>query len=134
MFNNAPMFKANGTISPAVFVKIDTTGDGLAIQAAAATDLTVGVSQVGMKRAPGLPGSDNTIAAQAGDMIQVYSIGDVCLLTFGGTVTRGDLLTSNASGQGITTTTTGNWCGARALQSGTTGSQGLVQIVGCFHT
>jgi hypothetical protein len=125
--NNAPTFRANGTIGPSKFVKIDTTADGMCLQATAG-DPIIGISQVGMRRTPGLAGSDIAIAALAGEVIQVWGLGDVCPLTFGGTVTRGDLLMSDANGNGITATGT-NECGARALQSGVSGGTGLVQIV-----
>lgn len=137
MFNNQPVFKANGTIAPSVFVKIDTSADGYVIQATDGSsshgDVAIGISQPGMKRPPGVAGSDTTIAAEAADPILVYSLGDVCLLTFGGTVTRGDYLKSDANGKGITASTTADNVGAIALQSGTSGTKGLVQIVNLAH-
>jgi len=127
VFNNQPQFKANGTIAPSRLIKIDTTGDGLALQAGAG-DKCLGISQSGMKRAPGLPGSDTAIAAEAGDPVQVYALGDVAMLTLGGTVARGDYLKSDATGRGVTASS-GDEVGAVALQSGTVGTLSLVQVL-----
>lgn len=127
-FNNQPVFRAGGTIAPLRFVASDGN-PGTVIQSAAATSLHIGVSQPGMKRAPGLPGSDNAIAAEVGDPIHVYGIGDVCLLTAGGTVNEGDMLTSDATGRGITTVTDGDEVGAQALQNGAVGELILVRIL-----
>ena len=119
MFNNELSFKAGGTIAPASFVKFDTSADEQVV-AAGAGDPVIGVSQEGMKRAPGLPGSDTAIAAESGDTVHVYGWGNDCLLTLGGTVTRGDYLKSDASGFGVTASS-GDETGAIALQSGTSG-------------
>jgi hypothetical protein len=127
-FNNEISYRANGTIAPCRFVVIDTTADERVIQASAATTELVGISQEGQKRTPGLAGSDTTIAAEAGDSLRVHGLGNDCLLTLGGTVTRGDLLTSDANGQGITASA-GNFVGAIALQSGTSGVKIRVQVV-----
>lgn len=121
MFNNQTPFKANGTIAPSVFVKIDTSGDHLVIQATAGSR-TIGISQQGMKRAPGLTGSDTTIAAQAGDALMVFTWGDDAPITCGGTVTAGDLLKSDANGKGVTSSADGDWVAAEALESGTSGA------------
>lgn len=127
--NNMFVAKANGTIAPAVFVKLDTTADNAVIAAAANTDFTVGISQIGQKRAPGLPGSSTTIAAEAGDFIQLFGVGDVCLLTIGsGGCTAGDMLTSDGSGNGVTASSA-QIVGARALQTVAASAQALVQIL-----
>lgn len=125
-FNNAPGFKAGGTIAPSRFCKIDNTQDGAVVQAVAG-DYAPYVSQEGMKRTPGLAGSDNTIAAEANDVLRVYSPGDVCPLTIGAAVTRGDPLKSDASGRGITAAVAADNAMAIALQSG--GAAGAVILV-----
>jgi hypothetical protein len=88
-----------------------------------------------MKRAPGLPGSDTTIAAEANDPLQIFSLGDVCLLTAGsGGWTAGDYLKSDSSGRGITASSTGDLVGAIALQAASgTGVQALVQVAFIVH-
>ncbi len=130
-FNSAPSFVAGGTISPAVFVKIDTTAgaasDHTVIQATAGSKIH-GISQEGMKRAPGLPGSDTTIAAEVGNTLRVYGLGDECLLTLGGTITHGDYLKSDGSGFGVVASSTDE-IGAVALESGASGVKIRVQIV-----
>lgn len=129
--NNELSFKAGGTITPCRFVKGDTTADEQVVVAAANTDVIIGVAQEGMKRAPGLPGSDSTIAAESGDLVQVHSLGNDCLLECGGTVTRFDYLTSDSVGRGVTAST-GNIYGAQALQSGSTGSK--IRVLVLFGT
>lgn len=127
-FNNAISLKANGNIATSVFVTLDTAGDEQCVQSTTG-DLPFGISQEGMKAAPGLAGSDNTIAAAAGDLLRVYTIGDDCLLSVGGTVTRGDFLKPTGGGLGITATVGSDNVGAQALQSGTSGQKIRVQIV-----
>jgi len=128
-FNDAGVFRAGGTIAPSSFVKVSTAADNTALQCSAATDVVLGIAQVGMKRTPGLAGSDTAIAAQAGDVISIFSLGDVAPIQLGtGGCTRGDLLTSDSSGFGVTAST-GNEVGAQALQSGTVGAQVLSRIL-----
>jgi hypothetical protein len=128
--NNAGQFRANGTIGPSKYITPDTTADNMVLQATAG-QAPIGISQIGMKRAPGLPGSDVTIAAQVGDVVMVYALGDVTELVLGtGGCTRGDFLKSDANGAGVTATVVGtDEVGARALQSGTAGQLVLVQIL-----
>ena len=130
-FNAQPKVKATGNISPSVFVVIDPTADNCVLQASANTSVILGISQEGMKNAPGLTGSNNTIAAASGDPIQVFGIGDNCLLVAGtGGYTRGDLLMAEANtGKGITRTS-GKPYGAIALQSAAAGAKGRVVVTG----
>lgn len=112
--------RAGGTIIPARFVKWDTANDSQVVQAAANTDVIAGIATDAVKFAPGLTGSDNTIAAQVNDAIKVFRNTDLCLLETGGAVTRGDLLKSDSVGRGVTATATGtDEVGARAMQSST---------------
>ncbi len=146
--NNFSGFKANGTIAPSRFVVMDSAGDQLVLEAGGAS-VTVtggaisgtavpilGVSQVGMKRTPGLAGSDVTIAAAQGDVIQLYGLGDIAPIQLGGTVIRGDLLSCNGSTDGralavsqAAGTFLNTECGGRALQSGTANQIVLCQIL-----
>ncbi len=112
---NGVQFRAGGTIGPAVFVKLSTAADNTVLQAGAG-DPIIGISQVGQRRVPGLAGSDPTIAAIAGEFVEVFIIGDVAQLTAGAAFTRGDFLMSDANGDGITATTVLE-VGAVALQS-----------------
>ena len=127
-FNNAISLKANGTIRPSVFVTLDTAGDEQVVQSTTG-DLPFGVSQEGMKRTPGLTGSDNTVAAEAGDLLRIYGLGDDCLLYCGGTVTAADFLKPTGGGLAITATVGTDKIGAQALQSGTSGQKIRVRVV-----
>ena len=55
------------------------------------------------------------------------------MLTLGGTVTRGDRLKSDASGQGVTTTSTGDEIGAEALAGGASGDMVPVRVLGSMQ-
>lgn len=126
-FNMGVPLQANGTIAPSRFVKLDTTGDNLAIQATAGSEI-IGISKVDQKRTPGLAGSDTVVAADVGDACHIYTLGDYCMLQYGGTVTAGDLLKSDANGRGVTASGT-DICGARAVESGVNLGFYNVQIV-----
>ena len=114
--------EANGTIAPFRFIKLDTTGDNLCLQATdgagAHGDEAVGVTRPAQKRPPGLAGSDVTIAYEAGDPVGFFPLGTVCDLEIGAAVTRGDDLKPDANGRGITASVTGDKVAAVALQSG----------------
>lgn len=135
---------ANGNINPSRFVKLDTTvaGGGYVIIAAANSDNLYGISQPGTHAPPGnlLPSTtlDDGYAAVQNENIRVFvageggSDGTLCWLQAGGTVTTGDELTSDSSGRGVTTTTTGQIIGARAMQSGVSGDLIKVQVLPGF--
>lgn len=129
----SPNFQANGTISICRFVKVDASYAGnRVIQTTATTDVPIGISQQGSKLAP-LPGAASTAADTAGDPIQVYGIGEICLLqsTAAGW-TAGDLLTSDASGQGVSAVAsggTGFFFGAIALETISGAALGRVQVL-----
>lgn len=76
-------------------------------QATAATDKITGIAQ--------------TKADGAEESIEVAGPGGGAKLRLGGTVTAGDLLTSDASGRGIATTTANNRAGAVADEDGVEG-------------
>lgn len=83
--------KAGGTIAKWRIVKFGADDDHV-IQGAAATDSLIGVVD--------LPG-DPTVTAAAEDRVDVVRGGEVDVKA-GGTITRGDLVTSDASGQAVT--------------------------------
>lgn len=92
---------ANGTINPSRFCITDTSVSNAFDQASANSQFLIGVSQEYSKNAP-IPGASQE-AADAGDPVFVYSVGEVCLLqsTTAGW-TAGDRLTSDANGNGVT--------------------------------
>jgi hypothetical protein len=94
-------------------VKHDTT-DNSVIQGAAATNALIGVSS-----SLGAESTDDTVDVVLGGTAEVE---------YGGTVTRGDLLTSDSTGRAITTTTAGNRTIGVAMASGVVGDIGLALI------
>lgn len=112
---------ANGNILPYSFVKLDTTTPFKVVQAAANTDIPIGVSSEQVD-VPPIPQSTGTqYAAVAGEMLKVYRTGARCKLKIGaGGCTAGDRLTSDASGNGVTASGT-NYYGAVALDTRVSG-------------
>lgn len=118
----APSLKAGGDINPSRFIRLDTSDDNTAVECSAATAAILGISTDATKVAP--QDGASTLAAEAGDHVEWRKDGDVALLELGtGGATRGDTLTSDANGQGITTTTDANFYGAIALESGSAGDK-----------
>lgn len=117
---SSPNFIATGNVLPSTFVKIDTSAAmPSVVQSTANTDLLVGVSKESTDATP-IPALTGTqYAAISGENCRVYGPGDVCMLTIGtGGCTAGDMLTSDASGGGITTATgAGKRVGAIALMT-----------------
>jgi len=123
---------ANGAINPSSFVRGDTTADKKVLQANAATNKLIGVSQPGSYNPPGVAakygvsGADPAAVA-AGDPILVFTTGDVCGITVGSTaVTAWDQLTSDGAGNAVPAVS-GNQYGAIALNSGQPG-----EIIECM--
>ncbi len=119
MPNTPPNLMANGNIYPCRFVKLDTSADFKVIQATANSDI-LGVSQEGSNYPPLSDLSVSAYAAQAGQNIRLFGDGDVCLVTAGGVITRGDKLKSDANGKAVSIATTGTTLqkyGGIALQS-----------------
>lgn len=79
-------FTATGAIPAYSLVKFGSN-DGEVVAAAAATDKIIGVS--------------TEIAAASGERCDVQ-VDDIAFVLLGGSVTRGDLLTSDANGAGVT--------------------------------
>lgn len=130
-----PAFRAGGTINTSRFVKIDTTAgkDFQAVQASAASDGLIGVSQDGSKRVPGvnsLTAGDVEIAAEAGDAIQIYGLGDVCLLDVGtaANISAGAELTADSDGKAVAATA-GQYVGAIALENASKSTSSVGNLV-----
>lgn len=79
-------FVAEAAIAPFRIVNFGSDDDSV-VQSAAATDAMFGVS--------------DSLGAEPGSRVDVV-MSDVTDLDFGGTVTRGDQLTSDADGKGVT--------------------------------
>lgn len=79
------------------------SADYTVVKATAATDKSIGTA--------------DSLDKAAGEMVDM-GVGDVHEVRLGGTVTRGDALTSDANGKAITTTTVGHRAIGFAEQSG----------------
>jgi hypothetical protein len=112
-------FNAGASVNPSRFVKFDAD-DRTVIQAAAAGDLVIGVSD----------SNPNGTAAATGERVDVV-LTDVVSVTYGGNVTRGQLVISNASGQAIAATAaagTNVRVAGVAMVSGVSGDLGAVLL------
>lgn len=132
---NNPAFRAGGTINTSRFVTIDTTAgkDFQAVQSNGATSLPIGISQDGSKRVPGvnsLTAADTEIAAEAGDAIQIYGLGDVCLLDVGtaANISAGAELTADSDGKAVAATA-GQYVGAIALENASKSTSTIGNLV-----
>lgn len=108
-------FIASAAIAGARFVK-HGAADGEAVQASAAVDAIIGVSDV--------------MGAAAGSVCDVHLDGEG-VVEFGGPVTRGDRLTADGQGRAITANPAAGETaeiGARALVSGVAGDLGKVHL------
>ncbi len=105
-------FTAGGAINPYRICK-PGAADGAAIQGAAAADKSFGIS-------------DSLGADAVNDRVDIYTMGTV-EVEYGGAVTRGDQLTSDANGKAVTAAA-GNRTIGLARISGVDGDIGLCQI------
>lgn len=123
-------YRVEGTVNRARFVTQDTSADNT-VSEADANEVIHGISQLGGDLAPIPSNSQTTEAATDGNYINVHSIeGEVVLLEYGDTVTRGDRLKADADGKGVPIAGSGGNqnVGALALVSGVAGVLGSVMI------
>lgn len=109
-------YTAEGAISANRFVKVGAADYGV-LQAAAVADKIIGIS--------------TEIDAASGERTDVVHEG-IADLKLGGTVARGDLLTSDATGQGVVAAPaagTNNRIGAMAIISGVSGDIIPVKVI-----
>jgi len=118
--------KPTGTITCLAGANIDRyrilkfgSDDETVIKAAAASDSLIGVSGQG-------DGTDPSMIQTTGDQVDVHTSGSA-LLEFGGTITRGGLVTSDSIGRGVAASS-GNRVIGIALVSGVVGDIGSVLI------
>lgn len=110
----AKSFRASAAISAKRIVKFDAS-DTTVIQAAAAGDSSIGVCD---------------LAASTGQEVDVFMSG-VAIVEYGGTITRGQLLTSDATGRAVAAAPaagTNNRIVGIAMVSGVVGDLGSVLI------
>jgi hypothetical protein len=113
---NMLSFKAGGVITAYTAVKIGS--DAQHVQAAsAASDKMLGIAQ--------------GAATAAEDTVEVAMPGGGAKMKLGGTVAAGDMLTSDASGYGVATTTNADKVIAQAQSAGVSGDViGVAVIAG----
>lgn len=117
---------AGGTIAPCRIVKQSAVADAKCLQAAASSDKPAGISQRGTRLTP-FSGLDDGNAATAGDSLQVFQDAERAMLELGtGGVAAGDLITSDASGKGVTASA-GNYIAAVAIEAGVAGN--IVEVM-----
>lgn len=129
MANPAKYFSANGTIRIARFVKLDTSKNNNVIEGTANAEV-IGISKEAGNRAP-IPENttDPPNAAIAGESVEVYQVGEECLLFAGsGGWTAGDRLKSGSAGEGLSLAGTSGRVGAIALETVSANEYGLVQV------
>lgn len=113
---------AASSITPSSFV-VRHAGTDNQFDLATGTSVPIaGISGPGTRYPPYANLDDGNIAI-AGENFRLYQAGvdQEAPLQLGGTVAAGDLLTSDSSGHGITTTTAGQFIGAQAMQAGVSG-------------
>ena len=120
---------AAGNVSPSCFVK--KTANDYEFDLAGANDPIFGITQDGTNKAP-IPGVTSQYAAEAGESCRVHKPGERCLLKLGGTVSAGDRIKSDSSGNGVSIATSGTTpqrYGAVALQGGSSGELIEVEVL-----
>lgn len=105
---NIRTYFANGAIPAYAFVQYDTT--------APATSKSPRVVVCTSGKSIGI--SQNDVAAASGDEVEIALPGGGALLTAGGSITVGGSLKPTTNGQGIATTTAGDYVGAEAVEGG----------------
>jgi ribosomal protein S8E len=105
-------YTAGGTIAKRRIVKFGAA-DGVVLQAAAATDLLIGVS--------------TDLGSASGERQDVFMVGNIAEVDFGGTIARGASVTADASGKAVAAAT-GNIAIGYAEVSGVSGDVGTIVI------
>ncbi len=121
--------RASGNISPSRFVTL--SGEQTVAQAGDNQDI-LGVAQEGSNRAPLQDYVSTVYAAQAGEQLQVYSVGELCLVEAGAAISAGALLKADSQGRAVPVATSGTTIqnyGAVALQPATAAGQKILCLV-----
>jgi len=102
------------TAIPAYTLVKEGAANGTGVPAVDATASIIGVSA--------------EVDTPVGDRVSVQMTGNIAEVRYGGTVTRGDTLTADASGRAVTTTATGANIIGTAEVSGVVGDIGTVIV------
>lgn len=109
-------FRAGGVIGANKFVKLDPNDDN-SVLLCGQNERAIGVSQ--------------TAALAEGEQIEVAMQGGGAKLESSGTIAKGKLLTSNASGEAEIADAAGEWCGAIAMEDSVDGDVFWVEVIQC---
>ena len=112
-FGFQPSLLAGGDINPFRFVEISTSAEFTGLQANAASDNILGVTDGSVRR------FDASLHAVSGERINMQPSNCV-QVEAGGNVSIGNLLTSDANGKAVAGAST-NVCDYQALQAGASG-------------
>lgn len=119
---------AQGNIGVSCFVKIDTTAATVAhdnsVLQASTNDPIIGIAYEGSRQVPLSDVTNPNYAAIAGEPFRIYGDDDECQVIAGATITAGQRLKSDSSGNAVPIATTGTTiqeCGAIARESVLTG-------------
>ncbi len=91
-----PGMNASAAIARCRFVR--QSGDFL-LQQCVANEVAIGVSPEGTREAP-IPGASAN-AAEAGDPIRIYTLGDVCEIEVAAAITAGQFVKPDANGRAV---------------------------------
>jgi hypothetical protein len=126
-----PPLVSGGNVSPKRFITLSTTAGKTGVQASAASQLLIGVSEAWTRYVPNSP-ADDGYHAIAGEGIGYRGPLQIATLTLGGSVTNPRTpLTADADGKGVAAST-GNYVGAIALELGSSGEDIDVYVVPPF--
>lgn len=122
-------FRASGNILPSRFVKI--SGPKTVAQAGDNEEI-IGVAFEGTQKAPLADLVSTAHAAEAGQSVAVYSVGEICLVEAGGAVNAGALVRSDSQGRAVAVESTGTTIrnyGGIALEPATAAGQKIQILV-----
>lgn len=122
-------FRASGNILPCRFVKV--SGAKTVAQAGDNEEI-IGVAFEGTQKPPLADLVSTAYAAETGQSVAVYSVGEICLVEAGGAVSAGGLVRSDSQGRAVAVETTGttirNYAGV-ALEAATAAGQKIQILV-----
>lgn len=126
-----PPMTAGGNVAPKRFITPSTTAGKTAVQASAASQLLIGVSEMWTRYPPGSPSDDGYVAVST-EPLPYRGPLQIASLTLGGTVSNpATPLTTDANGKGVAAST-GNYVGALALELGVSGEDIDVYVLPPF--
>lgn len=122
---NIHQYVAGGNIYPCRFITQSSSAPFTVTQATADATIIVGISAEGTSVVPidGYTDASSVYAATAGLPVPYWGEHDECLLEVAEACDPGDLLSPDANGKGVVSSTAGAPIGARALEPATAAGQ-----------